>query len=296
MATTEWTHDDWSKLVKRIVQQKVTPVMGAGVSSDVVGAARDLATAWAQEVHYPFDDNWSLPAVAQYVATTGDRSEPGEYIEARVGGLISNLVIPDLGDAYHPYRFLPRRQFPIWLTTNYDDLIERGLNAANKPPRVSTATWVPPNLVWDTRRYELGDFAPSERHPLVFHLHGVYDDVASMVITETDYLEYLEQLRNLSEVLPAVVQNALASTSLLFIGYSFRDVNLQLILRTWNLPRLAYLVRPLPDGLSDEQIQAFTDYYPRYLKSVTRADFKVFWGTASSFCKEFSHRLKDGGS
>ena len=89
-------------------------------------------------------------------------------------------------------------------------------------------------------------------------------------------------------------ERAIATTSLLFIGYSFRDVNLQLVLRQWRIPRLAYLVRPLPPGLSDAQRDAYVDYYPRYLKTVTGADFKLYWGTASEFCAALDEFLGRG--
>jgi hypothetical protein len=187
----------------------------------------------------------------------------------------------------------------VWLTTNYDDLILRALRSANRSPRVGVAQWRPANVFWDHSPYDVSGFEPSAEQPLVFYLHGRFEDPASMVITESDYLEYLEQMSaskmgeslTSAPVLPKIVEEAIASTSLLFIGYSFGDVNLHLQLRRWRIPRQAYAVTPLPDRGTEEQRQAYADYYPEYLERVTGAKFKMYWGTAVEFCEELDERV-----
>jgi hypothetical protein len=269
----------------------VTPVLGAGASASIIGVGADVAATWSETIGYEFDDFRHLPAVAQFVATTQDRAGAGEYVNSVLATRLASLVVADLpaGDLY---RSLPRHCLPVWLTTNYDDLIERALNSHNKPPRIDVARWTPPDLYWDRSAYDLTGFEASAAAPLVFHLHGRYDDPASMVISESDYLEFLEQLsRDRDAVLPAAVVKAIATTSLLFIGYSFRDVNLQLVLRQWRIPKLAYAVRPLPESVPADQRKAYADYYPRYLRQVTGAAFKVYWGTATDFCAELDARM-----
>ena len=291
MPVTGWTDQDWRTLEDRIVAGTVTPVLGAGASADVVGTAASLASSWAADIQYPFPDSHSLPAVAQYVATMVDRAGPGEYVQERLTERLRNVVVADLDEGHGPYRSLPTYPFRVWLTTNYDDLVRRALFSRNKPPKVTVARWTPPDLYWDKTEYDVGDHVPTEEHPLVCHLHGWYGDPASMVISESDYLEFLEQMSGPAAVLPDVVTKAIATTSLLFIGYSFRDTNLQLVLRQWTIPRLAYAVRPFPDGLTEGDRDRYADYYPRYLKKVTGVDFKVYWGTAAAFCAELDeHR------
>lgn len=286
MIPATWAEADWQTLLDRIRSGDVTPVLGAGASAHVLGTGADLASSWAAAVDYPGDDRHSLPAVAQYVASMIDRARPGEYIRERFQSLLDGFVIADLPDRHDVYRSLPRYPFPVWLTTNYDDLIRRALFSMNKPPRTGVSLWTPPEVYWDKAKYELADVQPTAKEPIVFHLHGTYEDEASMVITEEDYLEFLEQMASPEPVLAEQVQRAIATTSLLFVGYSFRDVNLQLVLRQWKIPRMAYTVRPLPDGLASEQRQAYMEFYPRYLKRVTGADLKVYWGTATDFCRD----------
>jgi SIR2-like domain len=294
MPTSQWSDNDWETLRDRIAAGTVTPVLGAGASAAIIGTGAELASQWAADVGYRLLEPSSLPTVAQYVATTLDRAGPGEYVHVQLEDRLRSLVVADIADADDPYRVLPRHPFPVWLTTNYDDLITRALNAANKPPRVGVSRWTPPDVFFEAARYDLGDFRPTAEQPLVFHLHGRYDDPASMVITEGHYLEFLEQMAAGDGVLPPQVQQALATTSLLFLGYSFRDVNLQLALRRWKVPRTAYAVRPYPAGLDDGRRAELADYSPKYLEDVTRIRFKVYWGTASEFCAELNDMIGSG--
>ena len=45
------------------------------------------------------------------------------------------------------------------------------------------------------------DYKPSQDKPLVYHLHGELNNPQSMVLTETDYLDFLINLSK-EEILP----------------------------------------------------------------------------------------------
>ena len=288
MGSTAWSEDTWSLLVARIRAHQVTPILGAGASIDIVGGAIDIAGDWARSAKFPFDADPTLAEMAQYIAITLDRASAGEYIKQTMDRLLSKFVIADIEDRNNVYRYLPSLDFPIWITTNYDDLIERGLRSRNKSPHTTISAWTPPDIVRDEALFAVGDTDHTVENPLVFHLHGSYVDELSMVITESDYLEFLEQMAADATILPPVIRDAMATTSLLFVGYGFRDLNLQLLLRQWRLPRAAYAVQPLPDHLTDDQAQSWMDYYPKYLKAVTGVTVTMYWGTASDFCADLA--------
>ena len=167
MATRQWTDAEWRTLANRIGAGTVTPVVGAGASADIVGDAAGLARAWADDAGYPFDDDDRLPAVAHYVATMEDRARPAEYLAETLAAKLDGFVVAAIEDRHHPYRALPKHGFPTWLTTNYDDLIRRALNADNRPPRIGVARWTPPDLYWDNAEYDLSGFTPAPEQPLV---------------------------------------------------------------------------------------------------------------------------------
>jgi hypothetical protein len=287
-----WTDAEWATLLDRIEHGNVTPVLGAGASASVLGTGADLAKAWAGDIGYhAIESDGNLAAVAQYVATTGDRASPGEWLNERFSKELENFTVADLESEHDPYLFLPKHKFPMWLTTNYDDLIQRALNARGKVAHIGCSKWQPPDVFWDRAAYDLTGFEPTDKDPLVFYVHGRYEDATSMVVTEADYLLFLEQMASLADVLPPVVESAIASTSLLFIGYSMRDINLQLLLRRWQINRVAYAIRPAPPNIGADDLATYADFYPKYLKEVTGVSFKIFWGTGTEFCKELDEKF-----
>jgi hypothetical protein len=133
---------------------------------------------------------------------------------------------------------------PLIVTTNYDDLIDRALDARDEPYDV---------LVYMAEGRNKGCFrhvtkqgkntairAPErylavdpDRQTVVLKMHGyvcrrdAHED--SYVITEDHYIEYLSRT-NLTKLLPKPVIARLLNTHLLFLGYSLRDWNFRAIL------------------------------------------------------------------
>ena len=67
---------------------------------------------------------------------------------------------------------------------------------------------------------------------MVLHLFGQDDDPLSLVLTEDDHLDYLARIaRDYEYLLPTSVNAALASTTLLFLGYRLEDLDLKVIMR-----------------------------------------------------------------
>ena len=131
---------------------------------------------------------------------------------------------------------------------------------------------------------------------MVFHLHGHISHSRSMVLTETDYLDFLINLSK-EEILPHQISRALNSTSLLFVGYSLRDINFRFIFRSLmqllgeglgsglQLPSIAV---QLPAGFTPEK----RDKAIRYLDNYTKNMFKVrvYWGDVNKFAWELRTR------
>lgn len=277
----------WDALCSRIADGRATPVIGAGASASILGTGAEIAEVWSRDVGYPGPDRWSLPAVGQYVAVTRDPASPAEAIEKLFKKKLDGFSVADIPDPHDPYRTLPKLPFRVYVTTNYDDLLVSGLRAANRPPRVATVRWVPPDRHWTPIDQDLEGFEPSEAEPLVFHLHGRYQDRSSMVLTQADYLDFLTQMAR-EDLLPPVVRDALARNALIFIGYSFADTNVQLLLRSWTPQRRGVAVQ-LGDA-SQPARDDYERYYPEYVKALTNHELDMYWGTASEFCAELCKR------
>jgi len=76
------------------------------------------------------------------------------------------------------------------------------------------------------------DMNPTVENPAVYHFHGHKDYPDTMVLTEDDYLDFLVNISRDPSLIPPRVQQALAGTSLLFIGYSLNDTNFRVVFRS----------------------------------------------------------------
>jgi hypothetical protein len=146
-------------------------------------------------------------------------------------------------------RALARLDFPIVITTNYDQLFERALVEAGKQPRVA---------VYTPRLEETTDYRkPTAQSPIVFKIHGDIARPETVVITDEDYIDFVLRMSNKEpyDPLPRRLKVYLTDWTTLFVGYSLMDYNLRLLFKTlrWkidsaNLPDM-YSVDFAPDPL-----------------------------------------------
>jgi hypothetical protein len=150
--------------------------------------------------------------------------------------------------ALHLLAALP---FRIVVTTNYDQLFERALAGAGKEPV---------RLVYDpTPGRAARDVAsdPTPERPLLFKIHGDLDHRESIVITDEDYIGFVQRMSEKEQThpVPETVRYRMRKWPLLFVGYSLRDYNLRLLFRTlrWQVDPadapISYSVDHQPDPL-----------------------------------------------
>ena len=205
---------DWTVLMDKIKRGQCTPFLGAGLSEPHVPLGGELSTRLAKEFGYPLTDVWNLPRVAQYMATTFRDSQ---FAKGKVADLVLDCERrpPDFSDPAQPHRILAELKLPMYLTTNYDRFMTRALERV--VPQVTTLL-----CRWNYETRLGGEqltSAPTSERPLVYHLHGIATDIASMLLTEDDYVDFLmEAQADLAQVVPCPIQEALGTTSLLFVG------------------------------------------------------------------------------
>ena len=160
----------------------------------------------------------------------------------------------------------------------------RGYQVAPTPKKPSRS-----RCSWNGRKAEpIPEFSVTE--PLVFHLHGYWDDFRSLVLTESDYVDFLVSLtrdadkraRNQAETLPPQIRERLSDTGLLFLGYGLEDWNFRVIHRALVLDQAlsgqerSIAVQLDPGG-------AGADFVRQYLDKL---GVDVYFGTANEFIEE----------
>ena len=288
------THYD---LILNVIRKgKLIPFLGAGVNL----CDRPQGMSWAQQ---PDDYLPSGAELAQHLADDvsyrGDNKRDllrtSQYVAAALGSAHLYDSLRDVFNENRPptsaHRFLARLpkvlhgkgypvDYPLIVTTNYDDLMERAFEEIDQPydvvsymaegddrgkflhwPAAGTtavgSSLDEPTVIDVPNQY--GGLSLKER-PVVFKIHGAIDrsvggEWDSYVITEDHYIDYLARIDPAS-LIPATLLAKLRRNHFLFLGYSLSDWNLRVILhRIWGEQKLSWqswAVQLDPDSLEQE--------------------------------------------
>ena len=247
----------------------------------------ELSRRLADKCTYPYTDIENLQRVSLYF----------EYAKGR-GQLIQAMKeqISDPGfDPSPALKMLAALPFRIVITTNYDDLFESALwdSPALRNPRKKRPTVRVYRPGLNDPPEELPTEDPSEERPLLLKLHGSFDKPESIVVTEDDYLNFIQKMSLGDRVHPIDlnIRGQFTKWPILFIGYSLKDYNFRLLMRTlrWNVDparwRTYYSVDPSPDGVIflvstreprfrvDFIVADLWDFVPRLYEAVTGAPY-----------------------
>lgn len=291
--------DDWTTLLERIEDGDCTPFLGAGMSAEKIPTGKTMANELLNEAKCSVMDKDDLVRVAQAAALKFDPVWPKRKIVKKWFRTIPSL---DPNDETDPHNVIAKLPIHIYITTNYDHFMVDALKANGKEPIQEYCRWS--DGLKDQDQVLTRDFIPTVKKPLVYHLHGHYQVLESMVLTEDDYLDFLVGLSrglekpsptssNQEEVpfLPTIIQKALAKTSLMLIGYSLADWDFRVLLRglfTRVQKGMQYMSVNVqyPPPTTEEEREQLIKYFRRELGPELRFHF----GKARDFAADLKKR------
>lgn len=200
------------KVAKTLYQdKKLIPFIGAGLSMCFdFPSWEQLIDIIAEELDYD-------PEVFKLSGNFWQLAGYYKIVKGKIGELRSRL-----DKEFNPtneqilssraHAALTKIQLPVIYTTNFDNIIERAFQLNSKDYRVIR---------------NLADIAktPSKGTEIV-KFHGTFEDDESLILTESDYFERLD----FESPLDIKLRSDILGKSLLFIGYSFSDINLRYML------------------------------------------------------------------
>lgn len=246
----------------------------------------ELSKRLARQCGYPNDDTWNLARVSLYYETQPHLSRE-LLVKAIAAEVDEKSLVPS--PALYMLAALP---FPIIVTTNYDHLFERALRETNingvaRDPKVRIYDPDPLATPKDVPLY------PEKERPILLKLHGDIGEAASIVVTEEDYIRFIQKMTDEHfHPIHKKIRSNMLEWPILFIGYSLKDYNLRLLFRTlrWNIDRasfpLSFSVDPRPDNLivsvwqgGDKKIVSFIqqdlwDFVPALYKQCCGVDYQ----------------------
>jgi hypothetical protein len=273
----------YSHVVRELIKGRLTPFLGAGVNR-AAGSAE------------PFVPGQRLPSGAElanhlarefsYPGGGDDLVRVSQWVSVRLGSLTLYEYLHNVFD--HDYAptaahellarmpsFVRRNrgtEYPLIITTNYDDGLERAFHAAGETFDL---------LTYIAAGHDRGKFRlttvdgtsqvikVANRHKgvtllercAIVKIHGAVmrgrrlPDDDSYVVTEDDYIDALTRTEIIRLLPPGVVQR-MQRCHYLFLGYSLRDWNLRAILhrirRDRALANESWAVSSSPDPLEEK--------------------------------------------
>jgi hypothetical protein len=290
------SEQDWHIILTRLKQGTCTPFLGAAVNYGILPLGGAIAKTWAERYEYPLDSRSDLAKVAQFLGIKFDPTQPKELMRQE---LAQSQKAFSFADDTEPINVLAKLPLPLYITTNYDDLlysaIEHHGHLSNRRPTIELCKWNRSPTFQPSVLRRGSKFKPTRDTPLIYHLHGHRSVVDSLVLTEDDYLDFLVNMsKDLDAFLPPRIQEALTASSLLFIGYSLADIDFRVLFRGLRgnletaLGKMSVAVQLPYDDTHPNKSKA-EEYISHYFGSI---NVRVFWGTAQQFASELWQRWK----
>src|SRR5258707_1890136 len=273
--------DDWFFLIQTLKSGLCTPFLGAGASSMTLRTGADIAREWAKKHNYPMEDSDDLPKVAQFMAVKYRTARLPKTLMAQI---VSAASHPSAVSPYDPHTALAELELPLYITTNYDNFMTKALQVRKGEKQVQVEI-----LRWNNGLSNLKsvfddpNFSLTPERPLVYHLHGNADNWQSLVLTESDYIDFLVNTTASRELVPPVIRGAIAGTSLLFLGYRLADLNFRVLFQaicgsledSVGEAHISVQLPPFTRKLTKDQRKARIEYLNGYF---SKLNVKVFWG------------------
>jgi hypothetical protein len=316
--------EKWPALVRSIQKNQCTPILGPGLYESLLGSQREIARSWSEQYHYPLDPNErdSLPQVAQFLQVNQYEHAPldelDEYgvrmLRARYGDqLPENLrtgpttldeLILASGKLTRsekdddPYRVLAELPLPVYITTNYNNLLANALEEAGKKPEVVLCPWNEDTEQVESVYDSEPGYFPSIDRPLVYHLFGRLSEPSSVVLTEDDYFDFLIGVTRNQDLIPEAVRRALTDTALLFLGFQLDDWQFRVLFRSIlaqqggmrraRYPHIAAQIEPEEGRLLEpDRARRFLETY--FFRD---AQISLYWGSVEDFVRDLKPHWK----
>ena len=253
--------DKWPAIIAAIQNEKCTPILGPGLYEPMLGSWRDMSVGLAKKFNFPLAAFYqdALPQVTQFVASnqsldtllTSINNMIRATLQQRFGDdLPDNLKKPNAailglletcGQKFRnsqeceQHKVLAALPLPIYITTNYDNLLAEALVEAGRSPEVAICPWS--ERFYEESIYDREpDYRPTVERPLVYHLFGHLKNPESMVLTEDDYYEFLigftTAKKRTPAIIPPIITRAMTDSNLLVLGFQLDDWAFRALFRT----------------------------------------------------------------
>lgn len=285
-----------------------------------------LTKVWADFIDYPMADKYNLARVAQYflveqknnlqarakyleflkmffLEVAGNDEQSQELVnklklqvkEIHFSEIVREMEYPRLPpDTEDSLRLLARLPFSIYVTTSYYDFLECALESEGKKPCTQVCFWSGEVPSAKIDRWPDPDFEPTSAAPIVYHLFGIEAYPQTLVLSEDDFMDFLvaiaEDTNTQKPIVPLKLQEVLASSPLLLLGYQLRDWDFRILFRFIlkyrkkdDLTPRGMFIQLKPDRKHITNKEKSLEYLSNYFD---RRKFDIEWTNTDAFIKK----------
>lgn len=222
----------------QVVNNEASLFLGTGVSRNSgYPGWKDLLLPCAEELGLSLDAESDLYAIAQFYANKHSDAELRRIVSSKVNRMAnSNDLLEGLLDVGFN---------SIW-TTNYDKLIERGLESR----------FMQHNVIFSDK-----NLSSIDKHDKtnIYKMNGDISDPTNMVVTKNDYENYKKK----HPLFLTFLKKELVANIFLFVGYSFTDEIVLSCLSAINEflgdSGNCHYALMMVDGKTDQRFEYFTE-------------------------------------
>lgn len=312
-------------VVTAMEAHECTPILGTGMGEWLFGSRKEHAQAWAKSFGFPLEQHRhsDLPQVAQFVAVQKKprqlRSELAAFYRERLRERFPDALNDDdettLNDmvlavwrqasesfATEPHTVLAQMPCKVYVTAQATSLLTEALREQGKDPVVDFCRW---NPAVDSEDWPVSpltqdrDYIPSIERPLVFHILGTIEYPDSIVIAEDEYFEFLAEVARDRELIPGPVREALADSTLLFLGFGLDDWDVRVLLRSLISPQAAkrlgqfqHVAAQIDVG-SASSVDEARRYMEMYFQRFRVPSIDIYWSTVEEFTRQLALRWEE---
>lgn len=261
--------NDLRDLISQVRRGNLVLFVGSGVSAEAgLPSAGDIGRELAAESEYTGTDPADLPNVTEYFERRFDRDSLVAKLKSIFRGrsastdVTSYDLVAELG------------VFPRIVTTNWDDLIEDAFTVRRKPLNVIKSDQSLPQV--RQTPYSL------------MKLHGDFSTPPDeMVITTNDYIHTYSEASQVGSMF-GMLGSWLQTQTVLFVGYSLRDVNFRYL---FNFVRAHVSTAPVRHYAIMRQVDEYEgDAWARDNVRIIRMPAQAFYRRLFLELKEFVNR------
>ncbi len=244
---------DWNELIESLEAEKCVVFLGSGMYQASDGQSiEDLLGQWL-EIDQP-----NHPSISVYNDDGFFLFHNARRHKRKVIGQIKNFYCQTFPEIRHRFSQLAQIPFSTIVSLMPDNILARTFDELGMKYQT--------DFYFRNRKYPEFFEKPSCRNPLIYNLLGNIEEPESLVLTHSDFFDYLESVFMAKSMHPHLREEIESAERYIFLGLPYEKWYFQLLLRVLSMNS---------DKLKDVERLALEEFKNPKLQTLYSEEFKI---------------------